>query len=252
MDIQIFLDMGLEGREAQIYLAILEMGPSLASSVAKKTGIERSVVYKKIGELIGKGFASYHIRENRRYFQATNPKELLDLAKERGERMEELLPELLSLQKPQEEETTVSVFKGREGYKTVLNDMLRHTEERGEKIMYAIAYTAHAPEMLGVWYDTWTKRRVSAGIVRRYLVEKGKTERYGVKQPLTEIRLLPKDLQFPSAMVMYGRKTLIVYPQKRDFTGIVIDSEGITKSNRAFFEALWRKSKRFVTKRKKG
>jgi len=242
MDTQIFKDMGLDEGEAKAYLAMLELGPSLASSVAKKTGIDRSVTYKKLDDLIHKGFASYHIRENRRYFQATDPKELLDLARDREHKLEELLPELRSLQKPRTRETTVQIFKGREGYKAVCNDILRHCIEMGEKTVCGIAYTGEAREKLGVWYDTWTRRRMELGIRRKYLVMQKTVGRYALNQPLTETRLLPRDLKFPSATIVYGRHTLVLYHEGEDTTGIIIDSEGIAYSNKALFEALWRKS----------
>ncbi len=250
MDTQIFRDMGLDDGEARIYLAMLELGPDLASSISKKTGIDRSVTYKKLGDLISKGFASFHIRENRRYFQATDPKELLDLARDREHKLEELLPELKSLQKPRGKETSVQVFKGRDGYKAVLNDILRHCIEMGDKRVCGIAYTGEGPEKLGVWYDTWTRRRIEHKIKRLYLIATERIYKYAVNQPLTEIRLLPKDLQFPSATVVYGRHTLIVYHEGDDFTGIIIDSEGIAKSNKALFETLWRKSKKIPVPKK--
>lgn len=66
---------------------------------------------------------------------------------------------------------------------------------------------------------------------------------YAVKQPLTVARVLPKDLRSPSSTLAYGKKTAIFCPREKDFTGIVIDSEGITESNRAFFDALRRMSR---------
>jgi len=242
MDIQIFLDMGLEKREAEVYLSLLEMGPSLASSIAKKTNIDRSVVYKKLGSLINRGFASYHIRENRRYFQATDPQELLELAKEREHKLEELLPNLIAMQKPQAEETRVEIFRGRDGAKAMLNDILRHSAETGGTY-YGIGYTAEMPDFVGAWYDTYTRKRVENKLHRKMLVSYKKVGMYALKQPLTEVRLLPRDLEFPSSIIIYGRKSAIYYPQEKDFTGIIIDSKGITDSNRAFFEALWRKSR---------
>jgi sugar-specific transcriptional regulator TrmB len=245
MDLQVFLDLGLDEGEARTYLALLELGPSLASSVAKKTEIDRSVVYKKLGKLIDRGFASYHVRENRRYFQAADPAELLDLLEERESRLKELLPDLLSLKKPQPEETKVEIYKGREGAKAVMNDIIRHLSgfERKERVIYAVGYTAMMSKLLGIWYDTWTKRRRDLGIRRKYLVPTEKIGEYAFKQPLTVARVLPKDLHFPSSTLAYGRKTAIFYPQEKDFTGIIIDSGGIANSNRAFFDALWNGSK---------
>ena len=39
---QTLLEIGLSGNEADIYLALLELGPSLVSEIAKKTKINRT------------------------------------------------------------------------------------------------------------------------------------------------------------------------------------------------------------------
>ena len=123
----------------------------------------------------------------------------------------------------------------------MMNDILRHSAET-DKIIYGIGYTTQMPDLLGVWYDTWTNRRVDMNLRRRYLVAKEKVGTYAVKQSLTEVRILPKDLHFPSSIIIYGKRSAIFYPQEKEFTGIIIESEGIAKSNKNFFEALWRKS----------
>jgi len=249
MDLQVFLDMGLDRSEAQIYLALLELGSSLASTVTRKTKIDRSVVYKKLDSLIDKGFVSYHVRENRKYFQATDPSKLLDLMGDREEKLKELLPELTSMRAPQTEETKVEVYRGREGYKTIVNDMLRHVGE-ADKTFYDIGYTGIGPDIAGFWYETWSKRRVEMGIKRKYIVANQALGKTAVKQPLTEIRVLPKDLHFPSSLVVYGKRTAMLYYNQGEFTGVIIESEGIAKSNRGFFEALWRKSEKIDAKAK--
>ena len=48
-------ETGLTDSEARIYLALLELGPSLAGKISRKTGIHRRNVYDITERLIKKG-----------------------------------------------------------------------------------------------------------------------------------------------------------------------------------------------------
>ena len=51
-------NLGLTEKEARIYLAALELGPSTVQEIAKKTGLIRTTVYNQIKILSEKGLLS--------------------------------------------------------------------------------------------------------------------------------------------------------------------------------------------------
>src|SRR3989344_5601969 len=87
-------DAGLTKTEAKIYLALLELGPSLAGEITKKSGIHRRSVYDAIERLIEKGLVSYMKTNNRKYFEAVKPDRLLDILREKEENIKSIIPEL--------------------------------------------------------------------------------------------------------------------------------------------------------------
>ena len=172
VDTEILEQMGLEKREAQTYVALVGLGSSLASTIARKTKINRSLTYEILEELIRKGFVSYVIRENRKYFSATKPTKLMDLLKERERRLREVIPQLVALQgialRPGEER--VEIYKGKEGLKTILEDILKAKQD-----FLNLGYTCVPSRILKHWYFHWDNRRVKSGIKRTALANPAAT-----------------------------------------------------------------------------
>ena len=69
---QALLKIGLTGIEADIYLALLTLGPSLVSKIVEKTGINRTNIYDRLKRLIDKGLVSYVIKNNRKHFDISS------------------------------------------------------------------------------------------------------------------------------------------------------------------------------------
>ena len=68
-------------------------------------------------------------KNNIKYFQAAHPEKILKELKEKEEEFKKILPKLISLSDLPKEETTAEVYKGKEGIKTVLREILRNKED---------------------------------------------------------------------------------------------------------------------------
>jgi len=247
VDLAIFRDMGLEDREANVYLSLLGTGPSRASLVAKRTRIERSVVYKVLGRLVDKKFVNYYVRENRRYFQAKDPMELTGLLEERKKRFEEALPELQKMKKPVSEEIKAEVFRGREGIVALLNDILREVGDlRKElRLVFGMGEIMATLESAGPFYQNWVDNRVGAGIKWMYLANRASHEKL-VHEPLFENYFLSEGMDLPMSMIIYGEKVLTFYPglTGEGFVGTLTESKEVATEKSEFFLRLWRHAKR--------
>ena len=191
METEILEQMGLNKRESETYIALVELGSSLASVVADKTKINRSVTYGILEGLIRKGFVSYVIRENRKYFTATNPEKLMNLLKERERRLKEVIPELLALQTIQPKgKEKVEIYKGKEGLKTVMDMLVKEGD------FLNLGYTGMPPKILKHWYTHWDKRRLKKRVHRTALANPA-AKPFISKLKLTKVRYLPKDISMP-------------------------------------------------------
>ncbi len=236
---------GLSENEAKIYLALLEIGPCLVSRIVERTDLNRTHVYDKLRKLIEKGLVSYVVKNNRKHFSASSPERLLAVLDEREKRIEKqrkeikaLLPELLAIRKPKEREE-IEVFKGKEGLKTILEDILRTGEN-----YTVLGYAGVLAETLTYYFPLWQKRRAKAGLKRRLIVyKKLLKDKKTLRLPLTEARFLPEELSGPASIWVYANKTVIFLPSK-ELTMVRIESREITRTYKSYLNLLWKNAKK--------
>src|SRR3989344_8963754 len=119
---------GLTDNESKVYTALVELGPSLAGKISRKTGLHRRTIYDVTETLIQKGLISYILSNNRRVFTAVDPQRILDRIEEQKMM---LIPTVIDLQRrfagKQNVEQT-HFFKGKAGMKQVFESQLAHSE----------------------------------------------------------------------------------------------------------------------------
>ena len=81
MEEEIFRDIGFSEREIKVYLALLGIGQTTVGPIAAETRLQHSKVYQTLEKLIDRGLVSYVIKSKTKYFQAHNPKQILNILK---------------------------------------------------------------------------------------------------------------------------------------------------------------------------
>src|SRR3989338_7551742 len=77
MNLEVLEQIGLSKNEIKIYFALLELEQSSATPIVKKSGVPNSKVYPTLDKLIKRGLVSYVIKNNVKYFQASDLKNLI-------------------------------------------------------------------------------------------------------------------------------------------------------------------------------
>jgi len=235
MDTGILDEAGLSKRETEIYLALLRAGSSLVSRIAKDTGLHRSNIYDVLEQLQEKGLVSFVVRNNIKYYKAEPAERILRYLEERSERVKQALPELKRIQNSQKEETEVKVFKGKEGYKTVLNEMLKD----GKDYLW-FGGCQEINEVFPLELIQFLKKAEKIEIKGKML------EREDAKFPVGKneiVRLISKEFISLSSNAVWGNKTAI-FIATPPFHIILIENKEIADSNRKVFEFLWKMAKK--------
>jgi len=73
----LLLELNFSEKEAQVYLALLELGGGKAHDIAKKTGLNRTTIYDIIEVLMQKGLISKYKKGASAHFNALEPRHLL-------------------------------------------------------------------------------------------------------------------------------------------------------------------------------
>src|SRR3989338_8100445 len=99
--IRILQNLGLTEKEAETYLVLLKLGSVPAGPLIKELGMHRAAVYNLLDILIDKGLVHFVVQANRKYFEAQEPKRLLEFIEEKNQKLEtekeelqKMLPEL--------------------------------------------------------------------------------------------------------------------------------------------------------------
>ncbi len=234
MNLKILEEAGLTKNESLVYRALLELGPSLAGQISRKTGLHRRTVYDTTEMLIQKGLIGYILKNNRRLFEAASPNKFLEILKEKENMISEILPEMLGFYKKTREREETNFYKGKAGLKTVFQNQL---EEAKEILILGASYSAF--EVLPFyfkWYDLERKKKKIK--VRILASQKLK------KIPLAEIRYLPQKYSSPLALNIYGNKVAIILWKKENPIAILIKDNEISEGYKKYFELMWKIAKR--------
>ena len=235
---------GLSEKESRTYLACLELGDSVASEIALKSGLPRTLVYDILERLIDLGLMSYAIKSNRKYFRAAEPKELVRICKEKEKAVKDILPQLEELhiikgvKRP-----IVEVYEGKEGMKTVMNDIIRSRAK--EFLAYGSSRSSF--EIIPAFMEEWHKERIKRKMVMRILYNNTGEAREKVKErtsslKLAKYRFMPITLESPTATLIYNNKVVLQSWTKEPFA-VMIENEEMAKNQKRYFEEMWKVAK---------
>ncbi len=228
--------VGLTENEGIIYEALLKLGPSHAGIISRKTGLHRRVVYDTTERLIKKGLIGYILRNNKRLFSATNPNRLIEIIKEKEERVQEILPHMQELFTKTKELEETLFYKGKLGLKTVFESQLE--ENTGEILILGGA--VYASNILQFYFKRYNKKRKKKKIKMKIIFN----EKTNKKIPYAEIKYLPKKYGSPLAINIYADKVATIYWNKVNPFAVVIKNKQISEGYKKYFEIMWKLAKK--------
>ena len=234
MNKEILRQIGFLDAEIEVYLALLRVGPCLVSRLNRETGLHRTHIYDLLEKLREKGLASTFIESGKKHFQASPPENILYYLEEKKIAVTELVPEIEKLATFPKEETSIELFKGKNGLKTVLEDQLSSKEIK------IIGASQIAYETLQFYFKWFDKKRVEKRIKARIIFSKSDKKQ---KIPFSEIKYLPEKYSSPLAINIYGDRVAIILWSKENPLAIVIKNKEISQGYEKYFELMWRVAK---------
>ena len=210
------MEIGLTGQEAEVYLALLELGPSLASAVAKRSSLNRTNSYDLLARLIDKGLVSHVVRNNRKHFIAAKPETLHQYLDDqersiaaRREIVEKIAPALGRLPAATTKDA-VAVYDGAQGIKTLLELMIaqrRPIDTYGTEGNFSRIFR----------FSTFSHylRRIQKARIRMRVLFSGKPAKpFG--WPHAQVRYLPGIAGAPTETAIFGDNVVIfVFTESR-------------------------------------
>ena len=223
--------LGLEEQEVKTYLALLDLGEATATKLAERTGLGRVHMYQIVNRLIERGIASYIIKNNVKYFSASDPETLLKDIQQKEQDLQKILPELKARQKKLIPETKVEIYRGREGINTILKIILKD-----EKTYYILGGAQEACSIFKLENTIFVKRAEKLKLRGRILARKKDIFFIGTNE---DYRFIPEHLISSTTQMLWGNKTAI-FVWSEPYYAVLINNAEITKSNLSTFNYLWK------------
>lgn len=247
MDTEILVSLGLSRREAEVYYNLLKTEDSLASAISEKTQEARTNTYDTLNSLIKKGLVSYVIKNNRKYFMATDPKNLLkwmDLRKDEIEKekklVESLMPDLKGLRIPSEKKVQVEVFEGKEGFRTALNRTIEDAKKGDKEILMLNALANILEKIDPIYQAKYYVIKKQEKIHTRYIF----SSRVNMpKSPNAEYKFFSSPSNNLAATSIHG-DSVIFWLITEPLVAIIVKSKELAESYRRNFEELWKLAKK--------
>lgn len=230
---KILQQLGLEQPEVQAYLALLDLGESTVTKIAERAGLGRVHSYQILTKLIGKGLASYVIKNNIKYFSAAEPETLLKSLQEKEEGLKKILPELKARQTLTKQDTSVEIYRGTEGLNTVFK-MILHDKQ--EYYMLGGGDQACNNAEFEVVLKIFLKRAEQAKM-KGWILERKKSNFYVAAHE--QYRFLAPEYFSSTTLTIWGNKA-VTFVWTRPYYAILIENEEVAKSHLATFRYLWR------------
>jgi len=135
-------EIGLNEKEAAVYLALLQYENASVIDISSKTKINRSTTYTILESLAKKGLVSETTVGKKTHYQAESPERLETfverqkvILEEHSKRLKDIVPKIKSIQRENGEKPVVKYFEGRDGIIAASEEFFNSQENGGTSYM---------------------------------------------------------------------------------------------------------------------
>lgn len=241
MDTEALEELGLTRNEAIVYTTLLELGKSNINYIADKTRMHRRTIYDCLERLADKGLVSYILEGKTRFFIAVNPSKLIGILREKEEKIEVILPKLLEITKKSKTKIEVTVHRGKEGLKNIMEDIIKEKP----KVWYSLTSSGKGMQTLPFYIPKFHERRIKAKIKLTIIFGRNENAIKRAKEleklKLTEAKFIDTKYIIPLSLWIYDDK--IAFMLWEDEIGILIESKETAETFLNYFKVLWKISR---------
>ncbi|KKW17467.1 hypothetical protein A3C86_02065 [Candidatus Kaiserbacteria bacterium RIFCSPHIGHO2_02_FULL_49_16] len=231
---------GLTHKQAQVYVACLEAGPSKIPQIASLSQIKRTTVYGIVEELEALDLVKSSYNGKQKLYEAQDPALILSMLEERKRRMTEILPGLTNLFITHRVRPKISFFEGREGVRKIYDDVL---ECKSKEVKQVVRVRQHNEAVGDAFIKEFIRKRVARGIVTHNLHPKHGdlyTNERGMEDLKRKrfVRYLPPSVFYAAIIMIYDHKVAMVSTKEENF-GFIIESKEFSNTISAYFDFMW-------------
>ncbi len=232
--------LGLNGRQANVYLALLQLGSATAIELAKATRYKHPTVYDVLDVLKERRLVAESFSGGRKLFTAEDPEIFQIQANERQKTLDALLPDLKALYNSRAHRPRIHFYQGEEAF-WALNRQLLNVRSREYFYFGSVqeAFQFATPRD----HEEYVRERVRRGI-RSYAIRVRSREvdcdymRPG-EQNLRQVRYLPRNIFEDVASLYLFDDTVAIMSALKENYSMSIESRELFTLLKTIWQCVW-------------
>lgn len=228
----------LSDDDIRVYLAALELGQTSMVDLARKSGMNRTTLYRHIDVLQERGLMTEIHKRRRKFYSAVHPRQVVEVTREVTRTLERLTPELLAIYNESKTKPRVTFYEGLDGLKEIFADIL---QERRPMIGWSdYEYSRRA---MGQYYETFAEERARRNILYRVIARDTAAARERAqlsRRHLREIKLTTSG-DLTTEIYVYGNKVVHLSFRSNPIFAVMIEDPSIAATMRLIWQDAWNK-----------
>lgn len=243
---ELIVNLGADGRGAETFLKLLELGAQPVSVIARYMNVPRPTMYLILDELKRLGLIEGFDRNKMKYFKCIPVKELSDLLEAREsdlKRTRQLydgsVSELEALENKLSVTPRVKFYEGEDAVMKVYEEVIK------EKGFCAFLNPGVDNKVMQIYLNKIeVVIRAKKLKVKEFVIDCKKGQEY-FKDASTanhKIKILPKRVKFDSDTIITDEKIYMFSYGEKEVAAVEIWNKALAETQRVMFEELWGRS----------
>lgn len=232
------INIGLEPKEAEVYLSVLKLGKASITDIAKTSDIKRTTVYEYVNKLTKDGLFHKTAQGKRMVYVAEDPAKLIKLLEHKRKQADSILQDLQDIYATASHKPHIKLYEGIDGIRSIY-DEISNTPQ-------TVYSTFSAEKLFSVFKEKDAKEFQTTiynkGGQLKELIENNSAGRSYIKHLLPKevgsAKLLPKDFEVSVDLIVAGDKVAMV--SLVNLIGVIIENPEIAELQRNFIKFVRR------------
>lgn len=233
-------------KEALVYLVSLELWTSLASTISRKSSINRTSVYTILDDLKKRWLISEVIQNDTKYYSALNPENILNNLEKRASSFKEILPDLLNIDSKYWNKAKIKYFEWLEWLKTAYYEVLNEGYNMTEPFLSIYGTNENIDKNIVKFFEEeFVKERNKCPTKSLAITTiKGKKDDYfNIDKSDTiqeSITIEHPMIDIADDIMIYGWNKLAIFMfSKNELSAIIIESQSLFNTFKWLFYLIW-------------
>lgn len=238
---------GFHAKDIEVYLDICRHSQSYASSIAARTGLDRTTVYSVIKRLLKSGIITQTKLNGVRAYLALSPEIFLDkidrdideLTAQKKSTLE-FIDEMSRIKKQRSfEKPKIQIFEGDEA----IMSLYQYTLSTPGQQKSFLTIRRIPPSLSEFLKHQYIKMKIKAKVHSRVLIAKTgfapKYQSMDARSNRTTKIVTKHPFDLHSEVIMFGQNEVAIIDFHRQIYGIIIRSDTLYKTTQALFDYIW-------------